>query len=194
MKYYLSNVLRRKVLLLFFMQLSVCAAFAQTAYHSSAVKITVDGTSTLHDWKMESSQGQSTATFTLDAAGHLSALTALQFSVNAESLKSEKSGLDKNAYKSLQTNKYKTITYQLTSATVTPAGAVKCLGKMTIAGVTLDADLVATAKVNADKSITVKGSKKLSMKSFRIDPPSFMMGAVKTGNDVTVSFDLTLKN
>lgn len=186
--------LSKKAFLSSLLMMAISTVFAQTNYHAANAKITVDGTSTLHDWKMESSTGECTASIVLDASGHLSALSALSFSLKAESLKSDKSGLDKNAYKSLQTSKYKTITYQLTSATVTPAGAIRCLGKMTIAGVTLDADLVATAKVNPDKSITVKGSKKIGMKTFKIDPPSFMMGAVKTGNDITISFDVTLKN
>lgn len=180
-------------ILLFCMQLVVTAAMAQVNYHAPGVHTVVSGTSTLHDWKMESSQGECTATFTLDAAGQLNSLTALHFTMPAQSLKSEHSGMDKNAYKALKTDKAPTLTYQLTTATLTPDGAVKCIGKLTLAGAVQETELLATAKVNADKSITVKGSKKISMKTFNIDPPSFMMGTVKTGNDVTVSFELTLK-
>jgi polyisoprenoid-binding protein YceI len=71
---------------------------------------------------------------------------------------------------------------------------IKCNGKLTVAGVTKDIDLVAKAKVNADKSINVKGSKKINMRDWDIDPPSFMMGAVKTGEEVTISFDLTFRH
>jgi len=180
-------------ILIFCMQLGITAAMAQVNYHAQGVHTVVSGTSTLHDWKMEASQGECTATFTFDATGQLNGLTSLHFTMPAQSLKSEHSGMDKNAYKALKTDKSPTITYQLTNATVTPDGAVKCLGKLTLAGAVLETDLQAVAKVNADKSITVKGSKKISMKTFNIDPPSFMMGTVKTGNDVTVSFELTLK-
>jgi len=180
-------------ILLFCMQLAVSAAMAQVNYHAQGVHTVVSGTSTLHDWKMESSQGECTAIFTLDAAGQLNSLTALRFTMPAQSLKSEHSGMDKNAYKALKTDKSPTLTYQLTTATLTPDGTVKCMGKLTLAGAVQETELTATAKVNADKSITVKGSKKISMKTFNIAPPSFMMGTVKTGNDVTVSFELTLK-
>ncbi len=119
----------------------------------------------------------------------------MQFTVPAEALKSEHTSMDNNAYKALKANKFSTITYTLTSAsaTIEPGGTIKCLGKLSIAGVTIDAPLNATGQVNADKTITVKGSKKISMKDFSIDPPSFMLGTVKTGNDVTVAFNLTLR-
>jgi hypothetical protein len=50
---------------------------------------------------------------------------------------------------------------------------------------------MATSRINPDNSITIKGSRKISMQQFNVDPPTFMMGAVKTGNDVTISFDIT---
>lgn len=175
------------------MQLFGAAAIAQVNYHSQNVHTTVSGTSTLHDWTMESKQGECSATFSTDASGQPTGLTAMRFTMPAQALKSEHSGMDKNAYKALKADKAPNITYQLTSATLAADGSIKCQGRLTIAGFTQDAELLATVKVNADKSITVKGSKKISMKSFNMEPPSFMMGTVKTGNDVTVSFALTLK-
>ena len=61
-----------------------------------------------------------------------------------------------------------------------------------IAGTSIDAEITAHCKVNSDKSITVMGSRKISMKEYGMVPPSFMMGTIKTGNDVTLKFDLTL--
>jgi len=113
--------------------------------------------------------------------------------VPAETLKSEHKGMDKNAYKALKTAEHNTISYILSSATVDANGSIECQGKLSIAGTTLDADLTATGQVNADKSISVKGSKKISMAAFNMKPPSFMLGTVKTGNDVTVQFNLTLR-
>jgi len=193
MKTHPFNNTRRKLTLLLCAQLIAAATMAQVNYHAQNVHTTVSGTSTLHDWTMEGKQGECTATFNTDAAGQPTALTAMHFTMPAQALKSEHSGMDKNAYKALKTDKAPSISYQLTSATVDANGAIKCQGKLTIAGFTQDADLLATAKVNADKSITIKGSKKISMKSFNMEPPTFMMGAVKTGNDVTVSFELILK-
>lgn len=180
--------------LLLFAQLTAFAALAQVKYHAKdGMQFLVSGTSTLHDWTMKSPKGDANALFTF-ADGRLSGLTFLSFAMPAASLKSDKSSMDKNAYKALKTDKYAAIKYDLTSATVAPDGTIQCAGRLTLAGVTLDEPLQANAKINADQSITVKGSKKISMKKYSIDPPSFMMGTVKTGNDVTISFELTFKH
>jgi len=188
-----SLITRKTFYLPLLLQLLVSIATAQVKYHAKDnLQLVVNGTSTLHDWDMKTSKGECNAVFVVNAAGQLTGLTALSFTMPAESLKSDHSSMDKNAYKSLKTDKNANITYTLTSATLLPDGTVKCQGKLTIAGVTADAELVATTKVNADKSIAVKGTRKISMKDFNIDPPTFMMGTIKTGNDLTLQFDVTL--
>lgn len=171
-------------------------AFAQVKYSSKSLALTVSGTSTLHDWDMKSAVGTFEANFTLNTAGAITAVSGLNFSTKAESLKSGHDAMDKNAYKALKSDKAAIITYTSNSATITNLDAtdysVKSTGKLTIAGATLDAEITATCKVNADKTITVMGSKKISMKEFGMAPPTFMMGTIKTGNDVTLKFDLKL--
>jgi hypothetical protein len=174
-------------------------AFAQVKYtNKNNVALTVSGTSTLHDWDMKSNQGSCDATFSFNTAGSISGLTVLSFVTPATALKSGHDAMDKNAYKALKTDKATSISYTSTTATVTAIDAtdylVKSTGKLTIAGATLDAEVSATCKVNADKSITVMGSKKISMKDFSMSAPSFMMGTIKTGNDITIKFDLKMSN
>lgn len=172
-------------------------AFAQVKYtNKNNASLTVSGTSTLHDWDMKSAHGNCEATITLNAAGALTALNGLSFSTNTAELKSGKGAMDKNAYKALKTDKNPTISYVAATSTVSLLSGtdylVKTTGKLTIAGTTLDAEVTANCKVNADKTVTVMGSKKLSMREFGMVPPSFMMGTIKTGNDVTLKFDFTL--
>jgi hypothetical protein len=183
----------RKIALLGFMQFIAVASMAQVKYHAKDnIQSSINGTSTLHDWTMSTSRGECKATFTLNASDRLTGLTALNFSMPAEGLKSHNSSMDKNAYKALKTKDYADITYSLTSATYAQDGTLKCEGKLTIGGATVDTQLFATAKINADKSISISGSKKLKMKDFNIVPPSFMLGTIKTGNDLTLQFDLVL--
>ena len=171
--------------------------FAQVKYSSrNNAGLTISGTSTLHDWDMKSTQGACEATITTTPAGAITALSGLSFSTQAESLKSGKSAMDKNAYKALKSDKFASITYVANTASVSLISGndylVKTNGKLTIAGATLDAEIQATCKVNADKTISVMGSKKISMKDFGMVAPTFMLGTIKTGNDVTLKFDLTL--
>jgi len=179
------------------------AATAQTTYTGNSVDLVVSGTSTLHDWDMKSAKANCTAVFTLNAANQLTALTALNFSTPVNSLKSDHTAMDNNAYKALKTDKNPAITYTMNTASVTPADAgtgasagaatVKVTGHLTIAGAGRDEEIVATVKPNADNSITVTGSKKISMKDFNMQPPTFMLGTIKTGNDIVLKFTMILK-
>lgn len=172
-------------------------SFAQVKYLSKGnLSIIVSGTSTLHDWDMKSNSGSFEGLFTLNATNAITAVSGVSFSTTAVSLKSGKGSMDKNAYKALKSDKAATITFSATNCTVTAIDAnnflVKSSGKLTLAGKTLDADMNATCKVNADKSINVMASKKISMKDYAMEPPSFMMGTIKTGNDVTLKFDFNI--
>ncbi|HEY1114665.1 MAG TPA: YceI family protein [Chitinophagaceae bacterium] len=167
--------------------------WSQTRYRASSGAITVAGTSTLHDWKETSSKGSVNAVFTM-SGNKISDLALLVFTVPVTSLKSEHKTMDNNTYKALKANKHPEIAYTLSSATVTPVNAttftIKTKGKLTIAGTTRETDVDATAKVNADNSITVTGSKKLKMTDYGVTPPKVMM--IKTGNDLTISYNLRL--
>lgn len=124
--------------------------------------------------------------------GKISDLSLLVFTVPVTSLKSEHKTMDNNTYKALKANTHPDIAYTLSSATVTPVNAttftIKTRGKLTIAGTTRETDVDATAKLNPDNSISVSGSKKLRMTDYGVTPPKVMM--IKTGNDLTVSYQL----
>ncbi len=181
------------ILLSQFLFLSVSAQ--QIKYHAKDdISLIISGTSTLHDWDMKGAKGEVEAVFTLNNVGRLHELHALSVNVPAESLKSEFTAMDKNAYKALKTNKVASITYHLVSASVAADGTIKTTGKLSIAGTTIITNVDAIAKINPDKSISVSGSKQISMKEYGITPPTFMMGTIKTGNDIVLKFSVTLKN
>jgi polyisoprenoid-binding protein YceI len=153
--------------------------------------ISIAGTSTMHDWTMTSKEATYDAVFETDAQGNPVKLTSLTVSVRAESLKSEKHGMDKNAYSALKTDKNEQITFQLLAGRVDRKN-VACDGKLTIAGTTKQINVDAAYTVLAGGSLQFKGTKKIVMTDYNVEPPSFMFGTVKTGDEITVSFDVTL--
>lgn len=170
---------------------------AQTKFSAkNHINFSVSGTSTMHDWVMKSSDGICNATFNFDDKGNMTELVSMNLTVVAKALKSGKDGMDKNAYKSLKVDKNPNITAVLKSATVSTSDnktyTIKSVIKLTIAGKTIETDLIAHAKKINDNSISVKGEKKISMKDYGVEPPSFMFGAVKTGNDIVLDFDVLL--
>ncbi len=175
----------------------VVSVTAQVKYNNkNTASLTVSGTSTLHDWDMKTTRGNCEASFTFSAAGVPTGISGLSFTTTAKELKSGHDAMDKNAYKALKVDKNPTITYTAATGTISAINAtdflVKTNGKLTIAGKTLDVEVNGTCKLNADKTITVMGSRKLAMKDFDMSPPSFMLGTIKTGNDVTLKFDMIL--
>jgi polyisoprenoid-binding protein YceI len=177
-------------------------AQAQATYKIQDTKdidMKLSGTSTLHNWVMNAKNTTGAAQFGFIGIGdsHLSSLTSLNFSLIVTDLKSGESGLDKNAYKALKADKFKNIDYKLTSAVIMPESEgkylIKTKGKLTIAGVTKDTEMDVYAVVNKNGSITCTGSDKLNMTDYSVKPPKFMLGAMKTGDAITLNYTLLYK-
>lgn len=153
--------------------------------------ITITGTSTLHDWTMNSDQANLQATIETDGNGTPTKLASLSVNIPAESLKSGKSAMDKNTYTALKTDKNKQIIYQLTSSIIN-GKTISNSGNLTIAGTSKQTSVEATFEVLGDGSLKFKGSKKIVMSEYNVEPPSFMFGSVKTGDEITLTFEIIL--
>jgi len=171
---------------------------AQTTYKLTTgkdVTIKVLGSSNIHDWVMTSSATmESQGEFKFDDKNQLQSLHSFSFSLTAKSLKSEHESMDNRTYNTIKADKYPNITYKLTSAAVTQAQKnkylVKTTGDLTIAGVTQSIAMTVTVIVNTDNTLSCTGSEKLKLTDYKIDPPSFMLGAMKVTNDLTIQFSL----
>jgi len=186
-----------KISILLFM-LSPIVIMAQTPYQLAAAKnntIKVEGTSNVHDWTMTAKDVESVGTFKFNTRNELTDISSLKFSVVAKSLKSEKTSMDGRTYKSMKADQFPKVTYQLTAATVTIIQdnkyAIQTTGLLTIAGKTQTISMKVMALVNSDRSISCHGTQKLKLTDYGIEPPSFMLGAMKVGNDLVIKFDLT---
>ncbi|MCH7408355.1 YceI family protein [Belliella sp. DSM 111904] len=165
--------------------------FAQTNYTlatGSTLKVT--GTSTLHDWEMVSSTASGKAKFTLES-GKVTGAKDLVVTMPAESIKSGKNGMDKNAYSALNTKTHKEVKFVLKEL-VSVATGFQAVGDFTIAGVTQTAKFPVTYAVSGEK-ITFKGKYDCKLSDFKIDPPTALMGTVKTGNEVSIHFDIAFQ-
>jgi hypothetical protein len=174
-------------------------ANAQIKYQSvGGVKLVIEGTSNIHDWDMKSDKGYCSSLFDITQTGTLNGVSYINFTVPAESLKSDHKGMDKNTYKALNTEKYSNISFTASSVNIKPVGATGYLltakGRLTISGVTKEVVIAATGTMNPDKSISYTGAYKLKMTDYNVEPPSLMLGAIKTGEFITVKFNLLLKS
>lgn len=153
--------------------------------------ITIKGTSTLHDWTMTSNKVVTDATLTVTE--NSVSIGKLKSTLPVKTLKSGNGTMDDNAYKALNANKFSNIEYEILSVqSYKPVtGDIEVLVALTISGVRKEIHV--TGKViteNNQKSI--RGEKAIKMTDYKVDPPQFMFGAMKTGNDLVVVFDITL--
>lgn len=160
----------------------------------SESKLTVFGTSNLHDWEIQAKAMSGKSTLAIEASD-LKAIKSLDFAVEVEQLKSGKSGMDDNTFKALKSKTYKNITYKLVNvAKITEASGgnftVETQGDLTIAGVTKRINQTFTVKLVGKKAI-FSGKTKIDMTAFEVKPPTALMGTIKTGKEVTIDFKVT---
>lgn len=164
--------------------------------NNEASSLLIDGTSNIHDWTIEAENtgGNLTAEFNADK---LEDISKLDFTVKAESLMSGKSGMDKNTYKALNTDKYKEITYKLKDVkgidkVSSGTYKVKTTGTLEIAGTKKDINLDFNLKSGSDQ-IVLTGEYKLNMTNYGVEAPTAMFGTIKTGEDVVIKFESHFK-
>jgi polyisoprenoid-binding protein YceI len=169
-----------------------------TIASSGGTDIKVLGTSNLHNWTMDAREISCSAKF-IFAGNNFQpqSLAALNLSVPVHNLKSGESMMDSRAYTALKADKFGTMALVLTSATIVPGQKnqflVKGTGNLNIAGASRPVVIDAACQVNADGTIGCTGTEHLKMSDYQIKAPSFMLGALKTGDDLTINFSLILK-
>jgi len=178
--------------------ISTLAANAQNIRKNSAFIVKVSGSSNLHDWTMEAKTGSIEANLNLASnVSYLAGIQSLTFNVPVKNLKStEGTTMDNRAYDALKADKYPTISFNLLTATpVSPQAnksQYKVTGNLTIAGVTKPIEMLANSTKNADGSVIITGQQKLKFTQFGLKPPSFMFGALKVTDNVTIDYIVRL--
>ena len=168
---------------------------AQDEFKLVNSKVEIAGTSTLHDWTADVTKVSGSGKISLKGK-ELSGISALTITMDAQSIKSEKgSTMDNNIYKTLKAKQYPAISFSLTKVnSITPKGTgfeVNADGKITIAGVTKTVNLLVNG-TESSGNIIFKGSKKLKMTDYGLEPPVMFLGSLKTGDEVTIRFETTL--
>ena len=187
----IQNLLRKMTFLGMFILTFQITAQSQFVLDAQP-ELKISGTSSLHDWDMVSSLATAKAQMRVEASS-LKKIESLKVEMPAESIKSGKSGMDKNAYKALKTHQFKTIHFELKEAVATGVNQWKMTGVFTIAGVAKTVTFQVNSKV-AGNTVLLEGNYAFKLTDFNITPPTALLGTVKTGNDVTISFKTKFKS
>ncbi len=155
-------------------------------WSSAEFKAVVSGTSTLHDWQVESLRASGEIDLTNPAA------VSGRLSLAAESLDHESGGLKSRMYTALKSDAHKQIVFDASSielpAKPAASGAAEVWtvrGRLSLAGASREITLSPRVSLLADGSLQLEAEAPVKMTDFGIKPPTFM-GMVRTGDDVTV--------
>lgn len=146
----------------------------------NSVKITLSGTSTIHEWDMLSTEG--------GFSGKLlkNEISDISFVIPVKSLVSGKSAMDRNTYEAMNANENPNIVF-ISQGTGTLTGNAEVKGKLIINNVSKEV-VVPMTITKEDGGFILQGFTQVNMKDYKVEPPLFMMGAVKTGEVVSIKF------
>ncbi|MCB0664731.1 MAG: YceI family protein [Saprospiraceae bacterium] len=149
-------------------------------------QMTISGTSSLHDWESTVEQIEGTATFVMQGT-EIEDIKGLVVTIPVKSIKSGKSIMDGKTYKALLEDKYPNITFSGKGIEKISMGKILVKGILNIAGVEKEVKIPADYEINKQK-LSVNGTLDLKMTDFNIEPPTALMGTLKTGDEIKVSF------
>ncbi|MFH0843615.1 MAG: YceI family protein [Bacteroidota bacterium] len=155
--------------------------------------IAIKGTSSLHDWEMNLEASNSV--FQLNRDGNvIKGIENVSFSCRATDIKSEYSLMDKKTRDALKADEYPEIKFSSISGTTKVARdntfTGNLYGRLFVAGNTRDVSIPFKGTFTDSNTIKITASAELTLTSFNITPPTAMMGALKTGDQISVLFSL----
>lgn len=145
----------------------------------------VTGTSSLHDWEMDVNEFDVKGTITD------SQVQNLEVTVIAKSMKSGKSIMDSKAYDAVQADDFPEIKFTARSLQINGA-AISGKASLEIAGNAQEVDFSAKIISKTGNEMRLQGQVPLKMTDFNIDPPTAMFGTLKTGDEVTIIYDISI--
>lgn len=167
-------------------------ATAQDVYklNEKNSKLLITGTSTIHDWEVNAEKFNCKITLK-KVDENIVSINNIDFECQAEDIKSHNRIMDSKTYDALKAKTYPQITFRLENPeNIHLAGGQATIkGMLTIAGKTKEVNVVSNFRFKTSNTFTVTGEAPLKMSDFNIDPPTAMLGALKTGNEVTIKYD-----
>jgi hypothetical protein len=164
------------------------------------------GTSNLHDWTMDGTviEGYVDVNETCRLNPRVQELSGLEgvmasvkthVEIPVSSLKSGHGGMDRNAYKALNSEQYPRIVYNLDRISLRTqprppqmTATFDTVGRLSVAGATRTIPMTVTAEPLDDKQFQVSGEITIKMTDFRVRPPTALFGALRTGDVLTIRF------
>ncbi len=173
-------------------------AVSPATYKIKTHEISMEGTSNLHDWTASVEKATGTFSFTVEN-GAIVNLVDASIRFDAESIKgSEGRRMDAKIYEALETSKNPSISFAMREVLSITGSAgrysIGVRGVLTVAGVARVVDLTTTGRLLPNGDLEFSGNHKVKMTDHKVSPPTAMLGALRTGDEVSLKFKVILQS
>lgn len=151
--------------------------------------ITIEGTSTLHDWdiKVEEFNGYAEIESNSEEIQIQEGIIVCEVA----SFESGKSRMNKEVYKAMEVEDYPEVTfnYVRTEDIVRHNNqlSLNAIGELTIAGTTHTINTTLTGEYR-EGILKLEGTERFKMSSYGVEPPSVMFGTIKAGDKISIKY------
>jgi len=160
--------------------------------------MSIDGTSTLHDWSstVNELEGQfempGSVAKKLENGGAIEKVTIYAVVKSIESGRG--STMDNRTHKALKADEHPKVKFELNQGSIDQLRGnefvVNAKGNLSLAGSSKPIIMEVIGKKIDDNSFKFSGSKSIDMTEYKVEPPTAMFGQIEAGKDVTINFDL----
>jgi polyisoprenoid-binding protein YceI len=186
----------------------ITAAATAGAQSASAIRlrldpsseVTIEGTSSMHAFHCKTNKIMAYVDvdpgYTKDLTKIARPIASVKVNIVVRTLTCGNGQMDKNMYSTLDADKNPIIRYTMSGYDILDGSAkpsafvAKTTGTLVISG----QEKVINMKINAERlsdgKATAQGEESVLMTDFGIQPPSFMFGTLKVGNEIKVKFNL----
>jgi hypothetical protein len=163
-------------------------------------EVTIEGTSSLHPFHCKTDKIMAYVDvdpgYTKDLTKVARPIVSVKVNIVVRTLSCGNGQMDKNMYGTLKADENPLIKYTLTGydildGSASPAAfAAKTSGTLMISGKERAIDMKINAERLSNGKAIATGEQAIQMTDFGIEPPSFMFGRLKVGNEIKVKFNL----
>lgn len=167
-------------------------AVMQQFTFAAGSRVTVEGTSTVHDWTCTATQISGSFNATAAEAG-LTGMGGLTVTIPVAALDCNNGTMNGKLREALGTSAIRFTAPNVAAAAASGGRfAVDASGQLTIKGNARATRVQAQGQALGGGRYRFTGSVPVTMSQFGVTPPTAMMGTLRTGDRVTVRFDVTV--
>ncbi len=170
---------------------TITITYAQTSFTliPDSSKVTVYGTSSMHDWETSSTKTNGEAMIEM-ADDSLLSISGLKIQFPTDSFDSGKRVMDKKTRGALKDKKHPEIYFELTEINEIYDDSLMATGTFFAAGTEVERRVTVYYTIHEDGSMRFWGRSPFKMTDFGVDPPTALLGSLKTGDEIEIGYNV----